>query len=80
MKTKLLKKLRKESNEIYKIKTHKNDNFIVVFYGEYELDCGYDSIIIDDIYKKLLEYCRKYISNAIKIMKLVELNKRLKKL
>jgi hypothetical protein len=80
MKTKLLKKLRKESNEIYKIKSHKNGNFIVVFYGEYELDCGYDSMIIDDIYKKLLEYRRKYICNAIKIMKSVELNKQLKKL
>lgn len=80
MKTKLLKKLRKEANEIYKIKSHKNGNLIVVFYGEYELDCGYDSMIIDDIYNKLLESRRKYICNAIKIMKSVELNKQLKKL
>lgn len=80
MKAKLLKKLRKESSEIYKIKSHKNGNLIVVFYGEYELDCGYDSMIIDDIYKKLLEYRRKYICNAIKIIKSVELNKQLKKL
>ena len=80
MKTKLLKKLRKESKEIYRIKAHKSGKFIIVFYGEYELDCGYDSMIIDDIYKKLLEYRRKYICNAIKIMKSVELNKQLKKL
>lgn len=78
MKTKLLKKLRKESNEIYKIKSHKNGNLIVVFYDEYELDCGYDSMIIDNIYKKLLEYRRKYICNAINIMKSVD--KQLKKL
>jgi predicted nucleotide-binding protein (sugar kinase/HSP70/actin superfamily) len=80
MKTKLLKKLRKEANEIYKIKSHKNGNFIVVLCGEYELDCGCNSRIIDDIYKNLLEYRRKYICNAIKIMKSVELNKQLKKL
>lgn len=78
MKTKLLKKLRKESNEIYKIKSHKNGNLIVVFYDEYELDCGYDSMIIDDTYKKLLEYRRNYICNAIKIMKSVD--EQLKKL
>ena len=79
MKTKLLKKLRKESNEIYRIKSHKNGNLIVVFYGEYELDCGYgyDSMIIDDIYKNILEYRRMYICNAIKFMKSVELNKKL---
>lgn len=69
MKTRLLKKLRKEANEIYKIKSYKNGNLIVVFYDEYELDCGYDSMIIDNIYNKLLECRRKYICNAIKIMK-----------
>jgi hypothetical protein len=72
MKTKLLKKLRKEANEVYKIKSLKNGNFIIVLCGEYELDCGYDSMIIDDIYKKLLEYRRKYICDAIKIMKSIK--------
>ena len=78
MKTRLLKKLRKEANEIYKIKSYKNGNLIVVFYDEYELDCGYDSMIIDNIYNKLLECRRKYICNAIKLMKSVD--KQLKKL
>ena len=78
MKTKLLKKLRKEAGEIYKIKSHKNGNLIVVFYGEYELDCCYDPVIVDDIYNKLLEYRRFYICNAIKFMKSVD--KQLKKL
>lgn len=72
MKTKLLKKLRKEANKVYKIKSLKNGNFIIVLCGEYELDCGYDSMIIDDIYKKLLEYRRKYICDAIKIMKSIK--------
>lgn len=72
MKTKLLKKLRKEANKVYKIKSPKNGNFIIVLCGEYELDCGYDSMIIDDIYKKLLEYRRKYICDAIKIMKSIK--------
>lgn len=72
MKTRLLKKLRKEANEIYKIKSYKNGNLIVVFYDEYELDCGYDPVIIDDIYNKLLERRRKYICNAIKLMKSID--------
>lgn len=78
MKTRLLKKLRKEANEIYKIKSYKNGNLIVVFYDKYELDCGYDPVIIDDIYNKLLERRRFYICNAIKFMKSVD--KQLKKL
>ena len=73
MKTKLLKKLRKESKEIYRIKAHKSGKFIIVFIdGAYELHCGYSSINIDDVYKQLLEYRRMYICNAIKFMKSVE--------
>jgi hypothetical protein len=84
MKTRLLKRLRKDAKDEYKIEAF-SDYYRIVSYAKNSQGNWYpivmDSITMKELaIKKLFEHRRNFILNAIKAMRTEKLNKELRKI